>query len=68
MATTRRVECAKCGSRYELIGCGETQRDRGSINCDVCGRELHSWNAAVTWEARLIERKEDHLMATARNR
>ena len=68
MAKTMRVECATCGSRYELTGCGETQRERGNINCEVCGLDLHSWNAAVTWEARLIERKENHLPATARNR
>lgn len=68
MAKTMRVECAKCGSRYELTGRGETQRDKDGINCEVCGRELHSWNAAVTWEARLIERKENHLPATARSR
>ena len=67
MAMTMRAECANCGSRYQMIGRSETQRDKDSINCNVCGWELHSWNAAVTWEARLIDRKENHLMAAARN-
>lgn len=31
MANTMRVECANCGSRYEMTGCGETQRDKDSI-------------------------------------
>ncbi len=65
---TMHIECMNCTSCYELTGRSETQRDKDSINCGVCGQNLHSWNAAVTWEARLIERKENHLPVSARSR
>ena len=51
------------GPTYELRSRSETQRDSDSIKCQVCELVLKSWNAAVTWEAKLIERKERHLQS-----
>ena len=60
---TEEAECRNCGSKYELRSRSETQRDSDSIKCQVCELVLKSWNAAVTWEAKLIERKERHLQS-----
>lgn len=47
--------CGKCGSVYEVTSHKLIMRDRDSINCDICGEELHSWNGAITFTAKLIK-------------
>ncbi len=54
--------CNKCGSIYELLFTRSIMRDKDSIDCGVCGRELHKWSEAKIWEAKLIEKHENHLV------
>ena len=56
-----RVECSNCGSVYGLTSTKIGMRDKDSINCEVCGNEIYSWNEAKMWNERLLERKENHL-------
>ena len=62
MATIK--ECPNCGSVYELSYTKVPMKDKDSIDCEVCGRELLSWNSCKIWTDRLIERKENHKSAT----
>jgi len=55
--------CGMCGSIYELSYSRTTMRDQDSIDCDICGEQLHWWSEAKIWEAKLIEKHEDHLTA-----
>lgn len=50
------VTCAGCGSVYELSYSKTIMRDQDSIECEVCGKEIHRWSEAKIWTARLIER------------
>lgn len=50
------MECSNCGSVYEVTRHKLIMRDRDSINCEVCGEELHSWNGAVMYSAKLVKR------------
>ncbi|HSI44614.1 MAG TPA: hypothetical protein VK950_00430 [Methylophilus sp.] len=52
--------CGHCGSVYKLSYTRITMRDQDSIDCEVCGHQLHRWSEAKIWEAKLIERKENH--------
>ena len=52
--------CGKCGSLYELSGTRTSMRDQDVINCDICGEQLHRWSEAKIWEAKLIEKHENH--------
>lgn len=58
---SERITCSKCGSIYELSYTRITMRDRDSIDCKVCGKELYSWSEAKIWEARLLEQHTNHV-------
>lgn len=47
-------KCSDCGTAYERITQSIPVRDKDSADCDVCGSELESWNAAVIIEFRLV--------------
>lgn len=47
--------CA-CGAIYLLTEYKTLQRDKDSIECDYCGRELIHWNGGCIWVAKLISR------------
>ena len=53
--------CSKCGSVYQLSFIRIIARDSDSIDCEVCGEQLHRWSEAKIWSAELIERNENHL-------
>jgi DNA-directed RNA polymerase subunit RPC12/RpoP len=53
--------CSKCGSIYNMSYTRTIMRDKDSIDCDVCGNRLFSWNEAKIWSSKLIERHEKHL-------
>lgn len=55
--------CATCGSVYELSFTRTIMRDQDSLDCDVCGELLHRWSEAKIWEAKLLEKHENHLQA-----
>jgi predicted Zn finger-like uncharacterized protein len=46
------VECPKCGSIYELTKHHSPSRDKDTIECEVCGETIKSWNGGefYTWE------------------
>ena len=48
--------CGKCGSVYELTEHKLPTRDKDSLPCGVCGEELHSWNGACCFTAKLLTR------------
>jgi len=58
---TKKIECGKCGSLYELSFTRLITRDSDSISCEVCGEELYRWDEAKAWSQKLIQRHENHL-------
>ena len=52
--------CDRCGSEYRLTRHHEAMRDKDSINCEVCGEELISWNGGGYYTSYLLERREKH--------
>lgn len=44
----------ECGAIYELTEVSISQRDKDSLECDFCGRELIHWNGGCIWYAKLI--------------
>lgn len=46
-------ECI-CGAVYELTEIHVPQRDRDSIQCEFCKRELIHWNGGCIWISKLI--------------
>ena len=56
-----KCECKNCGSKYELSFRQIPCKDKNYIDCKVCGERLYSWNEAKIWEAKLLERQENHL-------
>lgn len=53
-----KIICSKCGAQYELSYTRLPVRDKDSINCMICNEEIHSWNEAKTWKAKLIKINE----------
>ena len=51
-----RRTCAGCGAVYEVFKHKLIMRDKDSIDCDVCGQELISWNGGVMYSTKLIKR------------
>ena len=49
-------ECVHCGAKYEVRKIKLPYRDSDSIDCEVCGKELMSWNGAVAYSATLISK------------
>lgn len=56
----RTITCKRCGSIYELTYERTITKDTDSIDCEICGKKLYSWNEAKIWSAQLIEQKENH--------
>ena len=56
--------CSQCGSIYELSFTRVAMRDQDSIVCEICGQLLHRWSEAKAWEAKLIQKHENHLGKT----
>lgn len=54
------ITCQKCGSRYRLSFTKVIFRDKDTIECLVCGEELHRWNEAKIWHAELLEKHTNH--------
>jgi hypothetical protein len=50
--------CKTCGSVYRITEFRTGMRDEDSIDCQVCGTELMSWNGGTMYEAELIRRNE----------
>ena len=55
------VVCKKCGSEYSLGAQKIPVRDKDTLECEVCGETIFSWNEAKIWHATLVVRKENHL-------
>lgn len=64
MSSTEKYECPICGSKYELIKIQIIMRDKDSLDCQICGHEIISWNSGVMYNAKLIERNEKHKKKT----
>ena len=48
--------CEKCSSKYELTEHKLPIRDKDSLECDICGYKLHSWNGGCLWTSKLLEK------------
>jgi predicted nucleic acid-binding Zn ribbon protein len=53
---TENYTCPACGSEYEIQQRKTMLRDRDSINCEVCGREIRSWNGGVMFTSKITKR------------
>jgi len=53
----RNVTC-ECGAVYERTEQKVIFRDKDSVNCQECGRELESWNGSRIPVYRLIRRPQ----------
>lgn len=44
------IDCPGCNELYDVTETSTPfgQRDKGSLDCEVCGTEYHSWNGACT--------------------
>jgi len=47
--------CGGCGAEYELTEHKSMFRDKDSIECDICGAKLFSWNGGCIWSKKLIK-------------
>jgi len=47
-------ECKTCGAIYELEQQDYPMRDKDTIYCQYCGREIISWNAGVIYSISYI--------------
>jgi ribosomal protein S27E len=50
------MTCEGCGSVYKVTKFKTIMRDKDSIDCEVCGHELLSWNGGTMYRAQLIKR------------
>jgi DNA-directed RNA polymerase subunit RPC12/RpoP len=49
-------KCTKCGAEYEIGKIKYPVRDKDSIECDICGTKLISWNGSTAYTAKLIKK------------
>ena len=56
----RMIDCQNCGSVYELSYKRFPMRDKDIIYCEICGKELYSWNEGKIWSAKLVTKKLNH--------
>lgn len=52
----KNIVCTECGSEYELSFKKIPVRDKDYICCEVCNKNLYSWNEAKIWTAKLIKK------------
>ena len=52
--------CGKCQSLYRIFEKKVPFHDNDSIQCRICGMELHHWNGEVVCRAELIEPTKPH--------
>ena len=43
-----------CGAVYELYEYHSMMRDKDSLDCEFCGREILHWNGTSIWFSKLI--------------
>ena len=55
---TELKRCSNCGATYEITKHKLIMRDKDSLDCDVCGKELMHWNGAEMFTSKLIESKK----------
>lgn len=48
--------CPTCGSEYEIQRHKTMMRDKDSLNCEVCGQEIESWNGGVMFTSKITKR------------
>ncbi len=56
MLAPHELECQQCGSRYWVTSDHVPMRDDDTIDCDVCGVELLSWDEAKMYRVELTHR------------
>lgn len=44
-----------CGAKYKLIEYHSSQRDKDSIECVFCGKELLHWDGGSFWTIEEVE-------------
>ena len=53
------IICSECGAKYKLYSMKIPMRDKDSERCEICGATLISWNGAIMYDARLIEKGDN---------
>lgn len=48
-----------CGAEYELYETHVSQRDKDSIECEYCKKEIKRWNGSTIWFYKLIKKPTD---------
>lgn len=56
------IVCDKCGSRFELTYDSVISREKDAIKCVICHDLLYEWDEAKIWKAKLLEKKELHIL------
>lgn len=49
------IKTCICGAKYEIHRYKIMTRDKDSLDCDICGRELMHWNGAEMFTSKLLE-------------
>ena len=65
---TELVECPKCKSVYELTKHKSPSRDKDSIECEVCGTTIKSWDGGVFYTATLKSRNQNEADKSKENK
>lgn len=47
--------CSGCGSVYEITKYYSPVRDKDSIECQVCRKEIIRWNGGLYYTSRLLK-------------
>jgi len=47
------------GSKYLLTAIKIGQKDKDTLECDVCGATIHSWNEGKIWNKKRIDNMQD---------
>ena len=58
MPNTYSQTCKNCGSVYSITRQKLIMRDIDRLECEVCGAELLSWNGAVMYNSKLVQRAD----------
>ncbi len=55
-------ECPHCGEKYECTYMNFPARDKGSFNCEKCGKEARSWDGCIDYfDFKLVDSKPGNM-------
>jgi hypothetical protein len=54
-APDRQEICRRCGSVYRIRSETTGERERGAVECEVCGRNVIRWNGTTRYDVTLVK-------------